>query len=241
MFKGLVYLQVSSEEVPQGELRSQVLVNSAHCIHGSPPVNDDFCNAGNKRYYEGESWIDEDDKCISCTCKVTWRELLLTKNRDIFRGYSHEFLMGEWRPVLQITTLSVINKRRFSIPVFGPDHIHFRFRIWLLKVVLCLRTHFLVQVKPTFVKAFFCYLVVVDTLQICLHAVVVTLKNISDFRTVWDWTDRFGYINQFDGQWWSEISRLWSTCNAQTSVRRRTSVPSLLPRNLGRERHQGWA
>ena len=73
MLKGLVYLQVSSEEVPQGELRSQVLVNSAHCIHGSPPlpINGDFCNAGNKRYYEGESWIDEDDKCISCTCKVT--------------------------------------------------------------------------------------------------------------------------------------------------------------------------
>ncbi|KAM7425845.1 hypothetical protein ABFA07_022776 [Porites harrisoni] len=71
MFKGLVYLQVSSEEVPQGELRSQVLVNSAHCIHGSPPLpnNGDFCNAGNKRYYEGESWIDEDDNCISCTCK----------------------------------------------------------------------------------------------------------------------------------------------------------------------------
>ena len=76
MFKGLVYLQVSSEEVPQGELRSQVLVNSAHCIHGSPPLplNGDFCNAGNKRYYEGESWIDEDDICISCTCKVTCNE-----------------------------------------------------------------------------------------------------------------------------------------------------------------------
>lgn len=161
MFKGLVYLQVSSEEVPQGELRSQVLVNSAHCIHGSPPLpnNGDFCNAGNKRYYEGESWIDEDDKCISCTCKVTWRELLLTKNRDIFRGYSQEFLMGVWRPVLQITTLSVIKKRRFSTPVvIGPDHIHLRLRAWLLKVVPCLRTHFLVQVKSTFVKAFFCYL-----------------------------------------------------------------------------------
>ena len=100
MFKGLVYLQVSSEEVPQGELRSQVLVNSAHCIHGSPPLpnNGDFCNAGNNRYYEGESWIDEDDKCISCTCKVTWRELLLTKNRDIFRGYSQESLMGGMAP-----------------------------------------------------------------------------------------------------------------------------------------------
>lgn len=114
MFKGLVYLQVSSEEVPQGELRSQVLVNSAHCIHGSPPlpINGDFCNAGNKRYYEGESWIDEDDKCISCTCKVTWRELLLTKNRDIFRGYSQEFLMGVWRPVLRITTLSACDKEK---------------------------------------------------------------------------------------------------------------------------------
>lgn len=123
MFKGLVYLQVSSEEVPQGELRSQVLVNSAHCIHGSPPLpnNGDFCNAGNKRYYEGESWIDEDDKCISCTCKVTWRELLLTKNRDIFRGYSQEFLMGVWRPVLQITTPSVIKKRRFSTPALLLD------------------------------------------------------------------------------------------------------------------------
>ena len=248
MFKGLVYLQVSSEEVPQGELRSQVLVNSAHCIHGSPPLpnNGDFCNAGNKRYYEGESWIDEDDKCISCTCKVTWRELLLTKNRDIFRGYSQEFLMGVWRPVLQITTLSVIKKMRFSIPVFGLDHIHFRFRTWLLKVVLCLRTHFLVQVKLSFVKAFFCYLVVADTLQICLHAVVVPLKNTPDFRPVWYRTDKFGYINQFDGQWWSEIAEFWSIGNAQTSVfliplvRWRTSDPGLLPRNLGREKHWGW-
>ena len=181
MFKGLVYLQVSSEEVPQGELRSQVLVNSAHCIHGSPPLpnNGDFCNAGNKRYYEGESWIDDDDKCISCTCKVTWRELLLTKNRDIFRGYSQEFLMGVWRSVLQITTLSVIKKRRFSTPVIGPDHIHFGLRAWLLKVVLCLRTHFLVQVKSTFIKAFFCYL------WHSLYAVVVPLKNIPDFRTLW--------------------------------------------------------
>ena len=75
MFKGLVYLQISSEEVPQGELRSQVMVNSANCKHrpfaGQGSSNGDFCNAGNKKYYEGESWIDEDDKCISCTCKVT--------------------------------------------------------------------------------------------------------------------------------------------------------------------------
>lgn len=69
--------------------------------------------------------------------------------------------MGVWRPVLQITTLSVTKKRRFSTPVvIGPDHIHLRLRAWLLKVVPCLRTHFLVQVKSTFVKVFFCYLMV---------------------------------------------------------------------------------
>ena len=69
--------------------------------------------------------------------------------------------MGVWRPVLQITTPSVIKKRRFSTPVvIGPDHIHLHLRAWLLKVVLCLRTHFLVQVKSTFVKVFFCYLMV---------------------------------------------------------------------------------
>ena len=161
MFKGLVYLQISSEEVPQGELRSQVMVNSANCkrrpFTGQGSSNGDFCIAGNKKYYEGESWIDEDDKCISCTCKVTWRELLLTQNRDIFQGYSQEFLIGVWRPVLQIPTLSVVKKRRFSTPVFWSDHIHFRFRAWLLKVVLCLRTHFFVQVKSTFNKTFFCY------------------------------------------------------------------------------------
>ena len=108
--------------------------------------------------------------------------------------------MGVWHPVLQITTLSVIKKRRFSTPVFEPDHNHFRFRIWLLKVVLCLRSYFLVEVKPTFVKAFFCYLMVADTLQICLHAVVIPVKNIPDFRPVGDGTDKFAYINQFDGQ-----------------------------------------
>ena len=69
--------------------------------------------------------------------------------------------MGVWRPVLQIPTLSVTKKRRFSTPVvIGPDHIHLRLRAWLLKVVPCLRTHFLVQVKSTFVKVFFCYLMV---------------------------------------------------------------------------------
>lgn len=92
--------------------------------------------------------------------------------------------MGVWRPVLQITTLSVIKKRRFSTPVIGPDHIHVRFGTWLLKVARCLRNHFLVPVKSTFVKAFFCYLMVAGTLQICLHAVVVPLKNIPDFRPV---------------------------------------------------------
>lgn len=184
MFKGLVYLQVSSEEVPQGELRSQVLVNSAHCIHGSPPLpnNGDFCNAGNKRYYEGESWIDEDDKCISCTCKVTWRELLLTKNRDIFRGYSQEFLMGVWRPLLQITTLSVIKKRRFSTPVIGPDHIHFRLRDGFWKLYAVCEPISLFKLSQLLLKHFF---VIYDTLQICLQAVVVPLKNIPDFRTLW--------------------------------------------------------
>lgn len=34
-----------------------------------------------------------------------------------FAGYSQEFLMGAWRPVLQIPTLSVIKKRRFSTPL----------------------------------------------------------------------------------------------------------------------------
>ena len=238
MFKGLVYLQVSSEEVPQGELRSQVLVNSAHCIHGSPPLpnNGDFCNAGNKRYYEGESWIDEDDKCISCTCKVTWRELLLTKNRDIFRGYSQEFLMGVWRPVLQITTLSVIKKRRFSTPiVIGPDHIHLRLRAWLLKVVPCLRTHFLVQVKSTFVKVFFCYLMVLwfpwktylisgqyETQQINL---VISTNLVAN-----------------DGVKLLGFDQLATLKRQFFSLERwRTSAPGLLPHTLGRERHWGWA
>ena len=76
LVRGLVYLQVSSEEVPQGELRSQVLVNSDICRKRFPDLqqgvhSDGSCFHGDKDYYNGQTWISEDDKCTTCTCEVT--------------------------------------------------------------------------------------------------------------------------------------------------------------------------
>ena len=75
LVRGLVYLQVSSEEVPQGELRSQVLVNSDICRKRFPDLQqvqmDGSCFHGEKDYFNGQTWISEDDKCTSCTCEVT--------------------------------------------------------------------------------------------------------------------------------------------------------------------------
>ena len=75
LVRGLVYLQVSSEEVPQGELRSQVLVNSDICRKRFPDLQqgaqtDGLCFHGDKDYYNGQTWISEDDKCTSCICEV---------------------------------------------------------------------------------------------------------------------------------------------------------------------------
>lgn len=79
LVRGLVYLQVSSEEVPQGELRSQVLVNSDICRkrfpHSQQVVDSDgSCFHGDNDYYNGQTWISEDDKCTTCTCEVTRRQ-----------------------------------------------------------------------------------------------------------------------------------------------------------------------
>lgn len=140
--------------------------------------------------------------------------------------------MGVWRPVLQITTPSVIKKRRFSTPVvIGPDHIHLRLRAWLLKVVPCLRTHFLVQVKSTFVKVFFCYLMVswfpwktylisgqYETQQINL---VISTNLVAN-----DGVKLLGFDQL------ATLKRQFFPLE-----RWRTSAPGLLPRTLGRERH----
>lgn len=76
LVRGLVYLQVSSEEVPQGELRSQVLVNSDICRKRFPDLQQGgpmhgLCYHGDKEYFNGQSWISEDEKCSSCTCQVS--------------------------------------------------------------------------------------------------------------------------------------------------------------------------
>ncbi|KAL9971414.1 hypothetical protein ACROYT_G023934 [Oculina patagonica] len=74
LVRGLVYLQVSSEEVPQGELRSQVLVNSDICRKRFPDLQQGgpmhgSCYHDDKEYFNGQTWVSEDDKCSSCTCQ----------------------------------------------------------------------------------------------------------------------------------------------------------------------------
>lgn len=74
LIRGLVYLQVRSEEVPQGELRSQVFLNEDSCSKRLPPRGQNelpgSCHFGDKIYSDGEKWVSEDDKCTSCTCEV---------------------------------------------------------------------------------------------------------------------------------------------------------------------------
>ena len=79
LIRGLVYLQVRSEEVPQGELRSQVFLNEDSCSKRLPPRGQNelrgSCHFGDKIYSDGEKWVSEDDKCTSCTCEVPWYEI----------------------------------------------------------------------------------------------------------------------------------------------------------------------
>ena len=75
LIRGLVYVQVRSEEVPQGELRSQVFLNEDSCSKRFPHRGriemPGSCHFGDKMYSDGEKWVSEDDKCTSCTCEVT--------------------------------------------------------------------------------------------------------------------------------------------------------------------------
>lgn len=74
LIQGLVYVQVSSEDAPQGELRSQVLVNGDVCSRRLPHphhiAEPGTCYDGSKKYYNGTSWISEDDICTTCQCQV---------------------------------------------------------------------------------------------------------------------------------------------------------------------------
>lgn len=74
LIQGLVYVQVSSDDAPQGELRSQVLVNGDVCSRRLPHphhiAEPGTCYDGSKKYYNGTSWISEDDICTTCQCQV---------------------------------------------------------------------------------------------------------------------------------------------------------------------------
>ena len=80
-------MQVSSEEAPQGELRSQVLVDGDVCSRRLPHphhiAEPGTCYDGNKKYYNGTSWISEDDICTTCQCQV--RDQALFKSEEGWR------------------------------------------------------------------------------------------------------------------------------------------------------------
>lgn len=73
LIQGLVYVQISSEDAPQGELRSQVLVNGDVCSRRLPHphhiAEPGTCYDGSKKHYNGTSWISEDDICTTCQCQ----------------------------------------------------------------------------------------------------------------------------------------------------------------------------
>lgn len=80
LLRGLVYVQVSSDDTPQGELRSQVLIDRNTC---SKRIRDPqqsprsgYCSVDGKVYLNHETWDSKDDpKCTKCSCKVRLRML----------------------------------------------------------------------------------------------------------------------------------------------------------------------
>ena len=75
--RGLVYLQISSEDSPEGELRAQVSLNNDRCGSRpttSPPLKPlarGSCLFEGRQYLIGETWRpDYDQTCTTCSCKV---------------------------------------------------------------------------------------------------------------------------------------------------------------------------
>ena len=98
LIQGLVYVQVSSEEAPQGELRSQVLVNGDVCSRRLPQphhiAEPGTCYDGSKKYYNGTSWISEDDICTTCQCQVNAGDEGVWENSPPQNPVSKEGILG---------------------------------------------------------------------------------------------------------------------------------------------------
>ena len=77
LLRGLVYLQISSEDSPEGELRAQVSLKNNRCANHpttAPPVKPapGSCLSEGQHYLNGEVWKpDYDQTCTTCTCMVS--------------------------------------------------------------------------------------------------------------------------------------------------------------------------
>ena len=127
LIQGLVYVQVSSDDAPQGELRSQVLVNGDVCSRRLPHphhiAEPGTCYDGSKKYYNGTSWISEDDICTTCQCQVNagdegvWENLPPqipdTKERTL--GTRSDTSRTLWIAVIGVSLSRVVRARRRAI------------------------------------------------------------------------------------------------------------------------------
>ncbi|KAK3754506.1 hypothetical protein QZH41_019347, partial [Actinostola sp. cb2023] len=72
LIRGRVYLQISSDDNPRGELRGQIKLEAGQCklpqtTHYQPEGS---CTSEGKTYFDGEAWYpDYDKKCTTCSCK----------------------------------------------------------------------------------------------------------------------------------------------------------------------------
>ncbi|XP_031567860.1 chordin-like [Actinia tenebrosa] len=70
MFRGRVYLQISSNDSPRGELRGQVQFNDGPCRPPITGMTGQVCISEGQTYFNGEAWTPEyDQKCTTCSCK----------------------------------------------------------------------------------------------------------------------------------------------------------------------------
>lgn len=73
MFRGRVYLQISSNDSPRGELRSQIKIkDDGPCTPPITGLTGQACVSEGHTYFNGEAWTpDYDRKCTTCSCKVS--------------------------------------------------------------------------------------------------------------------------------------------------------------------------
>lgn len=83
LIRGRVYLQISSDDNPRGELRGQIKLEPGQCKlpQATHIEAEGSCTSEGKTYFDGEAWFpDYDKKCTTCSCKVSAHVQIMLKN-----------------------------------------------------------------------------------------------------------------------------------------------------------------